>query len=153
MPVSRALQRLLRVLELEEEQCQAALETATAEFRRLERAFEAAGAQERGGRRLIAASVLRDAVEDRLAGIEETCIALRSRQVLAPRIANAEADVADLREEYLSKRVERRQAETLVEEAQKQAELENNRRGQMSLDEWYLNRRPAGGPPGSSSKE
>jgi hypothetical protein len=151
--VSRALQRLLRVLELEEEQCQAALETATAEFRRLERAFDAAGAQERGGRRLIAASVLRDELVDRLAGMEETRIAIRSRQYLTPRIVDAEANVEDLREEYLSKRIERRQAETLIEEAKKQVELENSRRGQMSLDEWYLNRRPAGGPPDSSSKE
>jgi hypothetical protein len=42
--------------------------------------------------------------------------------------------------EYLAKRVERRQAETLIEEAQAQNALDAGRRSQQALDDWFLNR-------------
>jgi hypothetical protein len=60
--------------------------------------------------------------------------------VLGPRIAEAELDVLGLREEFLSRRVERRQAETLIEETEALDALDAGRRGQQSLDDWYGNR-------------
>ena len=154
MAVSRALRRLVRVLELEEEQYQISLETAMAELHRLQNALEAAGERERGGRQLISSSVVRNQIEDRLAGIEQTRSAAMSQRHLVPRIADAAADAAERREEYLAKRTERRQAETLVDAAQAQADLEASRRNQSALDEWYLNRRQINGmkEPSSQSK-
>ena len=153
MPADRALQRLLRVLSLEEEQYQAALEDALAGLRRLEATWQSAEERERFGRRLIGQSALAGQVEDRLAGIEEGRAALRLRGLLEPRIAAAESDVAQRRAEFLAKRVERRQAETLLEEAEARAQLDRNRRSQASLDEWYLSRKRNTAPTGDTRRK
>jgi hypothetical protein len=52
----------------------------------------------------------------------------------------AKREAADLREVFLAKRVERRQAETLLREAESRQALEADRRTQHSLDDWYLSR-------------
>lgn len=140
MAVPRFLPRLLRVLELEEEQLQSALESAIGELRRLQSALSAAGNNQRQGRRLIASSVQADSCEDRLAGIEQVRSAADFKQKLLPRIADAEDEAACAREEFLAKRVERRQVEALLEAAQAEHNLEIRRRSQASLDEWYLSR-------------
>ncbi|HUA99500.1 MAG TPA: hypothetical protein VMA34_14310 [Terracidiphilus sp.] len=140
MAVSRPLRRLLRVLDLEEEQRKLALESALASLRQLEHALVAAVQRERGGRGLVTASAATGKLADRLAGLEEARAALRRAAALTPRIADAEEDAADRREEYLAKRVERRQAETLVEESEKRDAAEAARRSQQGLDDWYLNR-------------
>jgi hypothetical protein len=77
---------------------------------------------------------------DRLAGLEETRAADRQAAVLAPRIADAELDVVALRQEFLRKRVERRQAETLIRETEARDAVEANRRGQQMLDDWFGNK-------------
>jgi hypothetical protein len=143
MAVARSLKRLLHVLELEEEQRQIALQAALGELHRLERAIDAAGVRERGGRQLITASARSGELEDRLAGLEEARAGLRIRDVLTPRAADAAHVALERREEFLAKRIERRQAETLIESAEAQAELEASRRRQGALDEWFLNRREA----------
>lgn len=143
MAVARALKRLLRVLELEEEQRQTALQSALGELHRLENAIDAAGVRERFGRQLVNEGVLKGEFEDRLAGLEEARAGLRTREVLAPRKVEATAVAAQRREEFLAKRIERRQAETLIESAEAQEALESSRRRQAALDEWFLNRRQA----------
>jgi hypothetical protein len=141
--VSRTLKRLVRVLELEEEQRRGALESALGQLHRIEGAIEAAGQRGRAGRQLVNLSAVRGEIEDRLAGIEEARFALLAQEYLAPRREEATAVAAEKREEYLSKRTERRQAETLVEAQEAQEALEAGRRSQAALDEWYLNRRQA----------
>jgi flagellar biosynthesis chaperone FliJ len=167
MPVSRALRRLLRVLHLEEEEARRALESALGDLRRLEHALAAARERDRAGRSLVARGAaagavaagkipagekidgladglvdsLVDGIIDRLAGLEESLAAARRTAALQPRIREAEQQVASRRELYLAKRVERRQAETLVEEAAVRDALEAARRAQHSLDDWHLNRR------------
>jgi hypothetical protein len=76
---------------------------------------------------------------DRLAGLAETQAASRFQKALTPRIADAESDVSTLRQEFLAKRVERRQAETLIEEIENRDAIEASRRAQQSLDDWYGN--------------
>jgi hypothetical protein len=44
---------------------------------------------------------------------------------------------SSLREEFLNKRIERRQAETLIEEAKKREAVDQARRSQQSLDDWH----------------
>jgi len=121
-----------------------ALETALGELRQLEHALSATAERDRSGRHLVVSSAahgeLHDELINRLAGLEETRAAARCATALKPRIAEAEEDVEELRDEFLAKRVERRQAETLVEAAEARDALAAARRGQQSLDDWYLNR-------------
>jgi hypothetical protein len=138
--VARTLRRLLRVLELEEEQAKGALEAALGELRRLEQKRLAAGARERRGRGLVVASARSGELADRLAGIEEARVARCAAGLLRERIAAAELQAAARREEYLAKRVQRGQAETLIGEAEAREALESDRRSQQSIDEWILNR-------------
>lgn len=148
MAASRALRRLVRVLELQEEQAQGELEAALGLLRRLEGARAVAAERERLGRRLVAASVQNSELEsqtiDRLAGLEETRRARQLASVLKMRIAEAEREVAVRREAFLAKRVAKQQAETVVREAEEREAVEAGRRVQQMLDEWFLRRRPDG---------
>jgi len=161
MAVSRGLRRLLRIRGLEEEQLRLALESAVAELHGLEQARCAAMERERSGRRLLGSGgVAADPMEqltDRIAAGEETQAGARHRAALAPRIEAMEDEVLDRRQAFLAKRVERRQAETLVAESETEAELEAGRRGQQSMDEWYSSRlyreRPDGGPPAAIERD
>jgi hypothetical protein len=138
--VSRALVRLLRVRDLEEEQCRLALESAIGQLNRLEQALVASEERDRRGRRLIEASARNGEFPDRLAGIEEMHAASRRAEVLIPRMAEAKTVVAELRQAYIEKRTERRQAETLIEAAKARDAIEAERRSQQNLDDWYRNR-------------
>jgi len=136
---SRSLRRLLRVLDLEEEQRRAALESAQSELGRLEHASEAAVVRQRAGRRIVTASVQSGQHSDRLAGMAETSAAERRATLLAPKIAGAQEQVVERRGEYLAKRVERRQAETLVRAAETEDAVVSERQAQQSLDNLFLN--------------
>lgn len=152
MAVSRALRRLLGVLELEEEQAHIALERSLGQLRRLEDARAVALERECAGRRLVAASAGNGEILDRLAGIEESRAARRLAAVLKTRIADAARDAGARRDAFLAKRVERRQAATLVEQAQAAEAAEADRRSQQSADEWFLDhRRKAGSAPGNAA--
>jgi flagellar export protein FliJ len=140
MAVSRAMRRLLRVREIEEEQCRLALESALGELQRLKRALAATSERDRRGRRMVVASACSGELPDRLAGLEETCAARRHAAALAPKIEELEQDVAEWRQAYLAKRVERRQAETLILETEARDTVEAGRRGQRTLDDWFLSR-------------
>jgi hypothetical protein len=140
MAASRALRRLLRVLTIEEEQSRLALESGVGDLRLLERAYSATANQARGGRRLVISSVHSGELPDRLAGIEETQSAQRRAAALEPRIAAAEFNVETLRQAFLAKRVECRQAETLIQETEARDAIVAGRRAQQGLDDWYLNR-------------
>lgn len=141
MAVSRAMRRLQQVLEIQESECLAAMESARAELTQLEQNLVRSIARERGGRRLAAASATTGEIVDRIAGIEETRSARRLTAALEPRIAEAQAALDATRREFLSKRVERRQTETLIEEAEAAGKVEAARRAQKNLDDWFLSRR------------
>ncbi len=154
MAVSHALRRLLRIRNLEEEHGRLALESALGELRNLENALAAAVERARRGRRLVGVSALSGELPDRLAGLEETRAAGRHAAALAPKIADAELDVVALRREFLLKRVERRQAETLIRETEEQDAAEAGRRGQQALDDWFgnkMHRAWAGAEPAGSA--
>jgi flagellar export protein FliJ len=145
MAFSRALARLLHLREIEEEQKRLALESAQIELHRLGTALAAAGERARRGRALVTASARSGQFEERLAGLEEMRTSQRHATALAPRIAASAERVDDRREEFLEKRVERRQVETLIEESEARAEAEAGRRGQQSLDGWFSARRHRAG--------
>lgn len=140
MPVSRGLRRLLRVRELEEEQHRLALETAMSELHQLQDALSRAGDRGRQGRGLVIASAHSGEIADRLAGLEESRIAGRQTELLSDRLDAAESEVAELRESFLATRVQRRQAEALIEETEARDAVEATRRGQQELDDWHRSR-------------
>jgi len=141
MAVSRGLRRLLRIRTLEEQQSRMELESAMSELRLLEQALDNAAGRETHGRRMIETSARTGVIADRLAGLVECDSAGRQTTLLQPRIASAEEDAAELRRLFLAARVERRQAETLVEEAETREELDAARRGQKELDDAFGSRR------------
>lgn len=145
MAASRAMRRLLQVLEIQEEGCRAAMESARAELQQLEQALTRSVERERGGRRLVAASAATGEVADRVAGVEETRLAKRIAAALAPRITELELAVNTRRAAFLGKRIERRQTETLIEEAEALESVEAGRRVQRNLDDWFLSGRATSG--------
>jgi uncharacterized SAM-binding protein YcdF (DUF218 family) len=134
------LRRLLRIRDLEEEQRRIALESAQGELNRLNHAQVATTGRERWGRRLVEESARSGELPDRLSGLEETRTAGRLAQALASRIETVQEDVGKLREEFLAKRVEVRQAETLIKETEARDTFEAARRSQQTLDDWYGSR-------------
>jgi hypothetical protein len=138
MAVSHAMRRLLRVLEMQEEQCLAQVEAALADLRQLESALIAADDQDRAGRRMILASAATGEIVNRLAGLEICRTALWRIGMLTLRIAEARQTVNVRRRELLNKRVERRQAETILEKIDAADALEANRKIQRELDDWFL---------------
>lgn len=140
MAESRALRRLLQIRELEEEQSRQALESALGELLRMKSALKATIEQDRRGRMLVEASALSSDLSDRITGLEETRAAGRHAGALIPRIAEAELDVIDMRKQFMLKRVERRQVETLIEETEALGAIEAGRRDQQTLDDWYRSR-------------
>ncbi len=134
------MRRLLDVLEIQEEEYRAAMESARAETERLKQVLAHNAERERAGRRLVAASATTGEVADRIAGVEEARTAKRIAAALMPRIVEAEAAMKERRQEFLGKRIERRQTETLIEEAEAQDKAEDARRTQRGLDDWFLGR-------------
>jgi len=137
MSVSKALERLLRIREVEEEQHRVSLESALGELHTLERACEAAHESERQGRAWVGASVESGEIADRQAGLVEAEAARKRARVLQPRIAKSEMEAALRRAEFLDKRLERRQAATLIEATEVRDKIESDRRGQRDIDDWF----------------
>jgi hypothetical protein len=140
MAVSRALRRMLHIRGLEEEQSRLALESALGEMNRIRLALVETGERDRRGRRLVESSVRTGQLLDRLTGLEEGRAASRLAAALLPRIEAMEERVTEERQAFLAKRVERRQAETLIRETEARDAAEDGRRGQQALDEWYRSR-------------
>jgi flagellar biosynthesis chaperone FliJ len=140
MVIAPGLRRYLRVLVLEEEQTQAAFETVSAQVRALEQRLKAAANLERSGRQLIAVSAWSGEALDRIAALEQIATARRAISALRPILAEAIEVASRRRQTFLDKRVQRRQAETLVQEAEARAVVESSRRDQQSMDELHLDR-------------
>jgi hypothetical protein len=136
----KALERLLRIRGLEENQRRLTLESAHARLQSLEQARDAAMKIERRGRAWLAESASSGELADRVAGLVESDAARARVRTLEPRVAAAEIETVRRRCEFLDKRVERRQAATLSEEAAARDLLVSERRSQRNIDEWFLER-------------
>lgn len=137
MPVSGVLRRLLRVRDLEEEQHRHALESALADLHALEHALSHTRDRQRRGRERIASGTRTADPADRIAAQVEMESAARHSAALVSRIAVAESEAARLRGQYLEKRVERRQAETLISATEAEDAVIADRRAQQELDHWF----------------
>ncbi len=141
MAVSKSLERLLHIRDLQEEQQRLALESAAGKLRDLEAARQAAGEMERAGRAWIGASAQTGVEADRQGGLVQVIAGIRRTELVAQHIARAEAETKRLHEAFLEKRVERRQAETLVSESEARDVIESDRRSQRAVDDWHGSRK------------
>ena len=136
----KALKRLLRIRELQEERKRCQLEAALARLDSLEKTRDAAAEMERRGRMLVGTSVLSGEIADRQAGLMQSEFASRRGRILATRIALTQKETIELRQEFMDKRVERQQAETLVDLENSKDKVESDRRSQRSMDDWFAAR-------------
>ena len=125
----------------EEEQLKKGLESAQAERHRLLRAQEALAERDRRGRGLVLDSAHSGELRDRLAGLEETRAAGRLKSALWIRIATAGQKIEQARRCFMAKRTERRQVETLIEQAESRQETLALRREQQEVDDGHRSRR------------
>jgi hypothetical protein len=140
MPVTAALRRLLSVRNLEEEQHRLALESALADLHILEQALAQACAAEHRGRARLASGASTGDPADRIGALVEFSSAARHAAALRPRITAAKQEALRLRQLFLLKRTERRQAETLIREREAQDAIAAARREQQGLDNWFSSR-------------
>ena len=141
MAASKILRRLRDIRQAEEEQCQAAMESAIAELLRLLGALEGIRTRIRRARMLIASSAQAGEFVDRIAGLEEIRLADLMTKTLAQKIHAAENSAEHKRQEFLDKRIERRQVETVYEAIQARDAEEVNRKSQLTLDDWFSKRK------------
>ena len=141
MAVSKALRRLLHIRGIEEEQRRLSLESALGDLESLKLARHAAGERERRGNALLETGAKSGDLTDRQAGLVEADAAHRRALVLAPRIVASELETRQRRQEFLDKRVERRQAERLIEKTEAEDAIEFERQSQSAIDDLYGARR------------
>jgi hypothetical protein len=146
MAVSNAVRQLLRIRDLEETLRRREVESVQGELAQLELALRVAGDRQRNGRNLIASGVQSEDLRDRMAGLEEVRAGKVCSVVLKQRIDESTLLVEELRAALLAKRVERKQAETLVKTTEAREADEADRRIQQSLDDWYLTHLPENHP-------
>ena len=137
MPVSDSLKRLLRIREMQEEQCGASLESALAELAQLQAGLARAAQAAAQARREVSQSARTDDLTGRITGLEEERRAKSSASVIANSIIDAEYRVNQLREDHHAIRVQRRQAEALVHSIVDKYARSTARKEQQSLDEWF----------------
>jgi hypothetical protein len=140
VPIPQSLERLHSIRAAEEQQQRTQMNAALAELHRLQSALGKTRERLRQARSLVATSVCSGKHEDRIAGIEEAAIADRLAKLLAGKIKTAEQHFIQVRAQFLAKRVERRQVETLLDAAREQSAIEGNRKAQSALDEWFRSR-------------
>ena len=140
------LRRLLRIRDLEEEQSRIALEAALSNLGRWKALEGEAEARGQRGRRLITASAGNSDSTDRRAAVAEVDAAARAMDALATRLEEAQWHVDQRRGEFQACRMQQRQVETLIREAEVRERAEAERKGQQALDDWYRTRRNLPGP-------
>jgi hypothetical protein len=141
MAASKILRRLRDIRQAEEEQSHAAMESAIAKLERLVTALEETRTRVRRARLLIAASAQTGEFVDRIAGLEEIRLADLMAKTLAEKIHAAENSAEHKRQEFLDKRIERRQVETVYEAIQARDTEAVNRKSQLMLDDWFSQRK------------
>lgn len=136
----RLTERVVRIRQMEEDESRRTLDLVLAELAQLELGLRAAEQRERSGRSLVVASATSGEIADRIAGMEDSRSGGRRSAALRSRIRVAEDAVASLRQEYLSKRTSRLQAETLAAAEKAREAADSLRRDQRAVDDWYLMR-------------
>ena len=136
MPVSRALRNLLKLRNLEAEQHRAALASALNELHALEHALDAARERRLEARRSAFDCAGSDGFDRLACQLQQTAVDRREALLEVHRTASQER-AEEARARYGHKRIEQRQAETLVHAAQDREEVQEGKRLQRSLDDQH----------------
>ena len=139
--LEQALTRILKVRQVEEDHLKASLEAALAKLTRLVEMEKAALERERRGRALLLEAICTDKSQDRLAGLVEMSLARESRGASSQKMREAREVVRQIRAQYMAKRAERRQLETLMEAERASEARHASRRQQEAVDDQYRSRR------------
>jgi flagellar export protein FliJ len=145
MAGSKGLRRLRDIRQAQEEQSRDAMEASIAELQRLTTALVQARERVGRARMLISSSAHTGKLIDRIAGLEEIRSADRMAKTLAGKVAAAGNRVQQRRQEFLEKRMERRQVEIVYEAMQARDAADVNRKSQLALDDWYSQRKRQAG--------
>ncbi len=140
MPVSRALRRLLRIRNIEEEQHRLTLESAAGEFRLVEDALNASHRRERSGSELHQAGLRSGDVVDAQSGHVEQDVSRISTAFLEQQRAASELRVAALREALREKQIQYRQTEALIDNTIEADAIDSARHTQNHIDDWFRSR-------------
>jgi hypothetical protein len=140
MSDARRLRRLHALRMIEEQNQASLLDAAASELRRLNEALNGTRIRDANGRDLLSAGVRSGEMLDRIAGLEESASAARVSCVINERLRRGEGEFRQIREQFLLKRLERSQAETLFHSAVEREAQEALRKGQIALDDWHLRR-------------
>jgi hypothetical protein len=131
------LRRLCEIRRIEEQIQASFLESAKAELLQIDTALEEAYIRKRTGQALAKDGIRNGRAADRVTGFEEIAGATRISQFLTTRKVLAEKYVVKVREEYLLKRAERCQVESLLRKEAERELYAVQKRSQSALDEWY----------------
>jgi flagellar biosynthesis chaperone FliJ len=131
------LRRLCEIRRVEEQMQASLLDSANAELLQIDTALEEAHIRKRTGQVLARTGIQTGRAGDRVMGFEEIACATRVSQFLLTRKALAEERVEKIREEYLRKRAEKCQLESLLRKEAEREMAAIQRRSQSALDEWY----------------
>lgn len=131
------LRHLVQLRQIEEESHASLLEASTAQLRQLAEALKQTRVREAAGRSLVEKGIQTGETQDRLAGLAEIASATRVRSIVMGRKHQEEENLEGIRQRYIVKRMETRQAETLLLAAEENEAQEQQRRGQSALDEWH----------------
>ena len=138
MSVSKSLERLLHVREIQEELRKRDLAAAAINLARLERADASAAERVIRGRKLLFSALDANDLCERLVGQAEIEWGELRQALLKNRVENMKSLAEEIRADVIDKRLERQQVETVVEAAEAQVEIEMGRKTQQSLDDWFL---------------
>ncbi len=136
------LQRLLRLRSLVEETSRMELESRAALAARIQQRRARELETVRENRAYVIASISEDGevgeqAERRGEGWSAAEGAARRERQLAPLSEAADRRVAEVRDEFIERRKERRQVESILDEAKERVRIEQERRAQRSLDDWF----------------
>jgi flagellar export protein FliJ len=135
--VSKGLKQLLSVRRLEEQRCEAELNAANSEVCQQRRQLADLLERLRKARVSVSTSIVSGVVEDRLTAQEEIAVCDRLAPALKKKMDMAEELLLRARRTLLSKRIELRQAEALLEAAQAECKQVEDRKMQHAFDEWF----------------
>lgn len=143
------IRRLSTLRRLEEQHRATLLEEAKQRLQDIDDALRQSSEQRDQGRALVTESIVRGCVEDRVAGFEEVENAKRRVRALLTARTRVEQQLLQSRDEFLSKRTERRQADAVLDASRREEARAAERRSQSELDDWHrmAHYRPAAMPP------
>lgn len=137
--MSRAsqLSRIRELRRLEEQQQAALLASGKKKLEQVDEALHSLKVGRLEGRTLFGEGSRKGDLASRIAGAEQIAYSTRKTGDLMRLKAYFQNSVEKLHEQFLSKRAERCQAESLLDAVLEEEATEADRKGQSALDEWY----------------